>query len=157
MAAIGFTASRGISSAESEKMEKILADQFSRGRGLLVDTWVTGGCIDGDAVIGRTMARLRPNDLHIVALPSNRSRVDYWWQDSEFADIELEIHEMPEGSSYKDRNQHIVDISNGMLGFPLYTEDDSRSLRSGTWQTIRLARKNNLPLQVFVLRSTRSN
>ena len=44
---------------------------------------------------------------------------------------------------YKDRNQDIVNMGTGaLLAAPAYPEDDRRSKRSGTWQTIRMARKN---------------
>jgi hypothetical protein len=47
---------------------------------------------------------------------------------------------------YSERNRAIVAASTFLIGAPLYPEDDPRSLRSGTWQTIRYARKTRKPV-----------
>ena len=49
--------------------------------------------------------------------------------------------EMPPGSTYRDRNARLVAEADIVFAFPAYTEDDPRSLRSGTWQAARMARK----------------
>lgn len=41
----------------------------------------------------------------------------------------------------KPRNQRVVDESTVVYGLPAYPEEDPRSERSGTWQTIRIARR----------------
>lgn len=45
--------------------------------------------------------------------------------------------------TYSARNHAIVTASTLLIAVPRYPEDDYRSLRSGTWQTIRYARKAN--------------
>jgi hypothetical protein len=47
---------------------------------------------------------------------------------------------------YKQRNLAIVRASNILLACPLFPENDSRSARSGTWQTVRMARQANEPV-----------
>lgn len=42
------------------------------------------------------------------------------------------------------RNQAIVCISDVLLAAPRYAENDRRSRRSGTWQTVRMARNEGL-------------
>ena len=151
MAGIGFTASRGMTDKEAAIIEADLTNlQESALR--LIKEWVTGGCIDGDAIIGRTMARLRPKDTHVIIVPANRAAVDEWWKDEEFSDHHIELEFMPPGSSYKDRNLRIVESVNGLMAYPLYAEKDERSRRSGTWQTVRLARNVQVPTRIKQLR-----
>src|SRR5262249_19060923 len=74
---------------------------------------------------------------HIVVVPADRSRVDPWWEGCP----EVTVIEMPEGTTYRDRNAALVARSAAVFGLPAYPEDDPRSRRSGTWQTIRMARR----------------
>lgn len=46
--------------------------------------------------------------------------------------------------SYLDRNQDIVDASDGLLATP----NGPEKLRSGTWSTVRLARKKGIPIYI---------
>jgi hypothetical protein len=48
---------------------------------------------------------------------------------------------MPAGTTYADRNAVLVKRGTFVCGLPAYPEDDPRSRRSGTWQTIRMARR----------------
>lgn len=48
---------------------------------------------------------------------------------------------MPPGTTYADRNARLVDEAHAVFAFPAYPEDDPRSLRSGSWQAARLARR----------------
>jgi hypothetical protein len=109
--------------------------------------FITGGAEGADSIIGQWLVEEMPLGMfHKIIVPHNRSQVDSWWTYNdralELKDLGyLEVQYMPEGTTYKDRNQEIVNQSNWVLGFPAYDERDPRSLRSGTWQTIRMARK----------------
>ena len=46
---------------------------------------------------------------------------------------------------YRKRNQAIVDAASLLIAAPHRAEDDSASTRSGTWMTIRMARKAGKP------------
>ena len=48
---------------------------------------------------------------------------------------------MPWGTTYADRNYQLVHRGTMLFGFPAYPEKDPRSARSGSWQTIRMARR----------------
>jgi hypothetical protein len=102
------------------------------------DRYVTGACVGGDAFIGRWLHANRPGAGHMVVVPADRSRVDYWWLDAHGPAVT--VIEMPPGTSYAYRNARLVAEADAVFGFPAYPEDDPRSARSGTWQTARMAR-----------------
>lgn len=54
--------------------------------------------------------------------------------------------ELYEPDEYATRNLRIVKASAVMIACPQYPEDDPRSLRSGTWQTVRYARRMHKPI-----------
>lgn len=51
---------------------------------------------------------------------------------------------------YRERNKDIVTYSRLILACPLYPENDTRSARSGTWQTVRLARRTQKPVILII-------
>jgi hypothetical protein len=59
------------------------------------------------------------------------------------------FHVIHDAKPYKERNRDIVRVSRVLLACPLYPESHSRSARSGTWQTVRMARKANIPVIVI--------
>ncbi len=97
------------------------------------------------AEIGQAMGHL----VHTI-LPANRSQVDGAWQYRCTS-----YHEMPAQTSYRDRNLAIVAASRSLIAFPEYPEEHRKSRRSGTWQTIRLARAAGIPVTVHILREGR--
>lgn len=143
---IGFTAARNISGVPAAIFTEVL-DHLNDAH-----SFVTGGARGGDAAIGAYLAWKYPEKKHIVLLPWNRSQVQDWWTKLRDYDIRVQVIEMPEGTDYKYRNQKIVDYSGELVGFPEYAENDPRSQRSGTWQTIRIAKRYTIPTSVFVLR-----
>jgi hypothetical protein len=104
------------------------------------DGFVTGGCVGLDHFAGITLLGLFPKKQHIVIVPANRSRVAAWWRGME-GHPTLDVREMSPGTDYKARNQAIVATSDLLVAWPEYAEFDRRSFRSGTWQTVRLARQ----------------
>lgn len=116
-------------------------------------TLVTGGCIGLDAYIaeiGATTAgygRQGKRWSVYTIVPSNRKHVD-----PDYLAKADETEEMPNGTTYADRNQRIVETSHALMGFPLHTERDERSRRSGTWQTIRMGWRHGIPVRAEVLR-----
>lgn len=130
--AIGFTAARDLGDQGQSVIACVLDRLPPAAR------YITGGAIGGDALIGRWLVERWPGAHHVVIVPADKSRVDPWWLT---VDVAVEAIPMPAGTTYKDRNAEIVRRSVMLFGFPAYPEDDPRSARSGSWQTIRMARR----------------
>lgn len=105
---------------------------------------VTGACVGIDELVAR-LGHRAGYPVHTV-VPWNRSMVDREWK--RWASS---FEEMPAGTSYRDRNYRLVILSNHLNAFPALDERDRRSLRSGTWQTVRLARGISVPVEVYVI------
>lgn len=135
---VSFTAARDLDDGGREVILNVLITAVP-----LADRYITGGCIGGDAFIGRWLLEHRPEAEHVIIVPADRSRVDRWWFSvgSFSPGTSLEIIRMPAGTTYADRNYQLVQRGTMMFGFPAYPEHDPRSLRSGTWQTIRMSRR----------------
>jgi hypothetical protein len=106
--------------------------------------FVTGACIGIDHRVGFWLSQVFPHVPHLILVPADRSRVSRWWEGHDFQgdpDSKITVREMPPGATYADRNQEIVRWSNVLCAFPQYSEDHPKSVRSGTWQTIRMARQ----------------
>lgn len=150
MTSLGFTGTRA-SAPHEEKLrsywEQVDATLFLRA----FDTYVTGGCRGWDAFIGRYLAMRFPLKTHLVVVPANRSQVDPWWFEFDLGTIL--VYYMDEGTDYKDRNKEIVRRSDHLFYCADYPEDHGKSARSGTWQTVRLGRGADIPVDGIVLNS----
>lgn len=144
---IGFTAARKVTGIPVKFWKDHLYS-------LQADTFVTGGCMGGDAIIGKLLVQLFPEARHLVIVPANQYMVDYWWIPYQSSRTEIVVQWMPEGTTYKQRNQEIVNNSSELIGFPEYEEKDEKSKRSGTWQTIRMARSKPIGVTVHLTRET---
>lgn len=112
--------------------------------------YVSGGCTGIDFYFGRACALRWPLRSHIVILPADRSRIGNWWSGM----LNVQVIEMPSDSSYRDRNQEIVNRSDRLAAWPAGPEDHPSQRRSGTWQTIRMARRQHaMPPLVHALDS----
>lgn len=129
---VSFTAARDLDERGEEVIINVLS-QLHAGR------YVTGACIGGDAFIGRWLAANRPGAEHVVIVPWDKSRVSPWYLTVDPA-VALTVIPMPAGTTYAGRNAELVKQGTAVCAFPAYPEDDSRSRRSGTWQTARMAR-----------------
>ncbi len=93
-----------------------------------------GDCTGGDADIHAIAVEL---DLYIVIHPPrNESKRAF-----------CDAHETRRALDYLDRNKNIVLESDKLLGCPRYNREE---LRSGTWSTIRFARKIGTPYLVIL-------
>lgn len=137
---VSFTAARDLDDGGRAAILNVLTTAVPHA-----DRYVTGGCIGGDAFIGRWLFDNRPGAKHVIVVPAERGRVDSWWlglpRGSWFPGGPVEVIHMPWGTTYADRNYQIVLRGTMLFGFPAYPEDDPRSARGGSWQTIRMSRR----------------
>jgi hypothetical protein len=135
---VGFTASRDLSGEDIQtlvdRLDLLLLVNMSSGLWTPETRFITGGCRDGDAIIAEWLYR-RGMPVHTI-LPADHKQIDFLW-----ARHANTYYQMPPGTTYKDRNAAIVAESERVYGFPMYPETHPRSRRSGTWQTIRMARR----------------
>jgi predicted Rossmann-fold nucleotide-binding protein len=104
---------------------------------------ITGGCVGVDAYVA---AYAHKHGLHVhTILPFNRAQVDPLWRQHCTT-----YDEMPKGSNYRRRNQEIVRQSDRLYAVPRWPQNHPSSRRSGTWQTIRLARAANKPCYIYI-------
>ena len=106
------------------------------------DQITQGGCIGADA-IAMIVARLvfdRP--IHTV-LPADHSKVFAGWRR-----YTTTWEQMPDGTSYMDRNDRLVEQIDKLIAFPM---EATEVLRSGTWSTIRRARRKGIPVIIVPL------
>lgn len=143
MVSYGFTAARELDSFPDGYIESVLQSLPEPGK------VVTGGARGGDALIGRWLYERYPFAIHLVVLPANRAQVYPWWQDISDVGTGPMLVEMPRGTSYRDRNMHIVQMCTNLVAFPAFPEFNVRSRRSGTWMTIRMAKRMNKPVQIY--------
>lgn len=134
MTTISFTASRFNFAPPPSVVASVLSARVP-----LADRYVTGACQGGDAWIGAWLYVTRPAAEHVVVVPCNRRQVDPWWTRTGSLPL-VTVIDMPPGTNYADRNRELVARADQVFGFPAFPEEDPRSQRSGTWQTIRMAR-----------------
>lgn len=138
--AIGFTGPRHLTTVQTRVIEPLAEE-------LVADEYITGACIGLDALIGRLMVRIHPRAKHTVIVPAKRTLVEAWWVNAKLPE-NFELVFMPDGTAYKDRNVAIVERSTELWAFPHHPEHHELSRRSGTWQTVRIARDKQVPVAV---------
>lgn len=115
--------------------------------------FVTGGCTGLDTYVGWRLVDKYPKARHTVIVPGKTSAVTFWWLQEQYR-ARVEVLRLPAGSTYQARNKWIVKLSTELIGFALHPEHDPRSRRSGSWQTIRIARTRDIPRSVIILSSS---
>jgi|SRR6266542_723578 len=123
--------------------------KFIDGLPLAVE-YITGAAVGFDSFIGQWMAIHFPMMRHIVYVPSNYSKVSFWWRRPHYG-YDVEEIQCPGGTTYKYRNKQMVNRATELVAVPRYRESHPLSRRSGTWQTIKLARKQNKTVHLFIL------
>lgn len=137
-ASVGFTGtSRALTVEECAYVRAVVA-------GIDADRYVTGGALGVDTVVHLVAAGLRPSAEHLVLVPDAP-----WSEDTaERATVERVPGGKTAGESYMLRNDAIVAAADLLVAFP---ETAAGSLRSGTWATVRRARRAGVPVLIFPL------
>jgi hypothetical protein len=153
---IGFTAARQFPVAA----QRIASDRLAtlsrnmRRQGVQRPTFITGAARGGDAFIGRWLVLhwLEHAD-HLVLVPAVRSQVNWWWLalPPRWRNL-VQVEYMPDGTDFAYRNQELVNRSQHIEGFPELPE--AQATTSGTWQTLRMARKGDVSCRACVVGGT---
>lgn len=132
---IGITATRALTKVGEQQITQALSKVVAQA-----ETVIVGGAIGGDAFAARVAHTLR---LWVkVILPVDTKEIDPDWRD---------YCDEAEGSyPYRERNTRIVEQCEVLYAFAAYLEADARSRRSGTWMTVRIARKLGREVHVWV-------
>lgn len=127
---VGFTGARaGVTRTQAETCWSILGKDWAEG----VREFHHGDCVGADASIAAYAMR---TGFRIIGHPPNDPSRRAWFPCDEL------LPERP----YLDRNRAIVDVSGRLLACP----DGPDRLRSGTWSTIRYARRSGLAVRVVM-------
>lgn len=116
---------------------------------------VTGGARGGDEYIAKLSSVMYPEAQQWVLFPS-QANVSVARSLQEFFESEKTVHRFESvPGTHRDRNVRIVEMAKAghLVGFPKYRESHPKSERSGTWQTIRLAKVRGALVSYTVLRS----
>lgn len=93
---------------------------------------VVGACTGYDAEVQMWFVHNRPEVRRTVVVPANRSKVDPRCLQDTGAEFVL----MPDGTSYRDRNIRLVELSDRLAGF--WT---GKRAYSGTFMSLNIGRK----------------
>lgn len=148
MPRMGFTGTRSV---PFDRVADVLA--FLTRESHEFDEFTTGACTGFDAIAAHYLIDQNPNALHRLVVPANRSQVDgeIIERFRRLEDDRHVIEYMPEGTSYRERNERILDHSDALLAVADHPEIHSKSVRSGTWMTVRIARRRGIPIEGLVL------
>lgn len=140
MSAVAFTGTREPPADWLETIERLVA-------ALPADaTVVTGACRGVDALVAR-LAHARDLWVHAI-VPGERGP----WLDPDWRRYATTSDEMPPGSTFRQRDERVVMFAaryyGRLVAVPRWPEDDPRSQRSGTWMTVRIARRRCVPIHL---------
>jgi len=144
---VAVTGARGFRKGEEEIARGIVRKTLEGLQG--VTEFRTGAAFGVDTVaceVGLNSFKKAWHRLYVPDQPHNADVVEMFdlWRDARRADI----IRMPKGSSYRDRNIAMVEGAEMVCAFPSTGEE---IVRSGTWMTVRLARRAGVPLLVVPL------
>jgi hypothetical protein len=143
---IGITGTRNNPPAQSAKLAETLGIIAYQYPGTVE---IHHGCCTGiDLTAHNAALRFSRIELHGHPGANTRGKSPYRMPAMETAGF----HAIYPETTYRKRNLDIVMSCSVLIACPLFPESDGRSLRSGTWQTIRFARSHNKPI-IYILPS----
>jgi len=129
----GFTGTRnGLNTKQKEEIKRILENDIKNN--LIIEVY-HGDCVGADADF-HDICRSVSANIKIYIIPG------YHKDKNEINNLRAfcEGDVILESKSYLDRNRDIVNNCNILIGCP---KSNLEEVRSGTWYTIKYARKNN--------------
>jgi hypothetical protein len=129
---VGITGSR---EAPTQQQVKLLRKYLSEA------TEVSHGCCLGFDAVAHYLAAKRGLSIRMYPPIVKTHRAT-------LLPVTSKTHVLPE-HDYIIRNEMIVDRCEQLIAGPRYGEGDKRSARSGTWQTIHMARKRGIPITII--------
>lgn len=127
---VGFTGTqKGTTPEQRQELRQFL---YSRS----VDEFHHGDCIGADAEAHAIVRDYRASIRIIIHPPTNKTRVANRTAD-----------EWRVSLPYLERNKAIVDACDVLVAMPFETVE---KIRSGTWSTIRYARKQDKPIYIIL-------
>lgn len=137
MTHVGFTGTRGpITLAQRSGIHAELIRDFAYG-----DVLHHGCCVNADETAHQMAWSM---SYHIVAHPPTDTKLRAWVEFSDFWDSATDVLLPP--APYLERNRNIVDAVSRMIATP----DGPERERSGTWSTVRYARRVGKPVVVIM-------
>lgn len=117
------------------------------------DRYVSGAAHGVDTVCALEMLDLCPEAEHQLIVPNYRHNEDLveLWVDMGKVNPKFSVIFMPRHTGPLDRNTKMVELSTHQVAFP---ESQEEKVRSGTWSTIRRARKKGIPTYFYPLSGT---
>ena len=137
---VGITGSRhNLPGSQIESLYRVLTDLAYRD-GNIHDSGIVlhHGCCTGADESAHKLMSIIPG-VAIIGHPGKDARGNSPY----LMDMTSFVGKLYPRKLYADRNHDIVNACELLIACPAYPENDKRSTRSGTWQTIRMARNTN--------------
>jgi hypothetical protein len=133
----GFTGSRYVAPEHHSFIDLVLENYLDGSE------YTTGAQAGIDTFVLRRLAPKLSEAHHRVIVPSAPHLERY------LAMADEVIYLPPSREPYRDRNEKILEYTDVLIALPLHPEEEQP--RSGTWMTIRMAKKAGIPVEIAML------
>ncbi len=127
----------GFTGSQHGTTDEVIEAQINKLQLTKKDTVITGACIGVDSQVSHYIKKHYPYIEQLIIVPFDKKKVDTTVYDNG------EVIYMPSGTTYRDRNITIVKNSNVLIAFW-----NGQKAYSGTFMTMNIAHKYNIPLTV---------
>jgi len=132
---LGFTGTRHLIDERKTVLHARLDELIKMG----LTHAITGACVGVDAEVVWYLLKVAPEVQHTIVVPFNRKGIDGMLLSLKMVKFIF----MPDGTSYKERDTKIVELSPAMEAF--WT---GQVIRSGTFMTINIAKRAGKPVHI---------
>lgn len=111
-----------------------------------IDHIITGAAVGVDTLCHYVSYAYKREARHTIIVPNGRHNFEV----VQFAiAMDLDVIEMPGGTDHLDRNSKMINMADLLVAFPGTKNELLRG--SGTWSTIRRARKKGILIYIYPL------